>query len=183
MTCVNHPACCRQVDSGFRRAATGILPSHRIQDILSINDGGAVGMATNPFRPPLSFQRRLESTPTGMYACMDAGGRAAPACCRQVGNRPPRKAGREVQGWQGLADGASGCRACCHSRFAGAELAERLDSGSHAPAVARLTDNRPELPQKPAHECADDTANQHAYSCPKYFVYLRNRSAKQNIPG
>ena len=29
-----------------------------------------------------SFRRRP--------ACMDAGGRAAPACCRQVGNRPPR---------------------------------------------------------------------------------------------
>ena len=29
------------VDSGLRRAATGLLPSRRIQDFLSINDGGA----------------------------------------------------------------------------------------------------------------------------------------------
>ena len=28
------------LDSGLRRAATGILPSRRIQDFLSINDGG-----------------------------------------------------------------------------------------------------------------------------------------------
>ncbi len=28
------------LDSSFRRAATGILPSRRIQDILSINDDG-----------------------------------------------------------------------------------------------------------------------------------------------
>ena len=35
---INHPACCRQVDSGLRRAAPGILPSRRIQDFLSIND-------------------------------------------------------------------------------------------------------------------------------------------------
>ena len=29
----------KPLDSGLRRAATGILPSRRIQDILSINDG------------------------------------------------------------------------------------------------------------------------------------------------
>ena len=47
MYCINHwiPAFagmtmgCR---SGFRRAATGILPSRRIQDILSINDDGVL---------------------------------------------------------------------------------------------------------------------------------------------
>ena len=55
MEFINHPACCRQVDSSLRRAATGILgglfqtplyhlrpvgvPSRRIQDFLSINDG------------------------------------------------------------------------------------------------------------------------------------------------
>ena len=55
MEFINHPACSRQVDSGLRRAATGILgglfptplyhlrpvgvPSRRIQDFLSINDG------------------------------------------------------------------------------------------------------------------------------------------------
>ena len=62
------------MQAGLRRAATGILPSRRIPDFLSINDGGvasgfcrndgegcgqafvrhgqgAVGMATNSFRP------------------------------------------------------------------------------------------------------------------------------------
>ena len=29
----------KPLDSGLRRAATGILPSRRIQDFLSINDG------------------------------------------------------------------------------------------------------------------------------------------------
>ena len=59
MDCLNHPACRGQVDSGLRRAATGILgglfqtppyhlrpvgvPSRRIQDFLSINDGGGYG--------------------------------------------------------------------------------------------------------------------------------------------
>ena len=49
-----------------------------------------------------SCRRRPESTPTGTHACMDAGGRAAsgtsgrggraaPACRRQVGNRRPRR--------------------------------------------------------------------------------------------
>ena len=53
---------------------------------------GVVGMATNPLRPPPSFQRRLES----------------------------RKAGREVMGRQGLSDGVFGCRYyVCHSRSAG----------------------------------------------------------------
>ena len=52
----------------------------------------AVGMAANPFLPPSSSQRRLES----------------------------RKGGRRVKGWQGLSDGTLGCRACgCHSRYAG----------------------------------------------------------------
>ena len=79
----------KPLDSGLRRAATGILgglfptplyrlrpvgvPSRRIQDFLSINDGrgwgqafvrngkGGVGIATNPFSPLSSFQRRLES--------------------------------------------------------------------------------------------------------------------------
>ena len=32
-------ACLKSLDSGLRRAATGILPSCRIQDFLSINDG------------------------------------------------------------------------------------------------------------------------------------------------
>ena len=43
---------------------------------------GAFRIATNPFLPPSLFQRRLES----------------------------RKAGRGVKGWQGLSDGAFGCR-------------------------------------------------------------------------
>ena len=88
-----------------RRSTTCIhagVPSRRIQDFLSINDGGgcgqefgrhdngAIGMATTPFRPPSSFQRRLES----------------------------RKAGRGVKGWQGLSDGVLGCCGC-HSRYAG----------------------------------------------------------------
>ena len=30
----------RFLDSGLRRAAAGVLPSRRIQDFLSINDGG-----------------------------------------------------------------------------------------------------------------------------------------------
>ena len=30
----------QSLDSGLRRAAPGILPSRRIQDFLSINDGG-----------------------------------------------------------------------------------------------------------------------------------------------
>ena len=32
--------CNKPLDSGLRRAATGILPSRRIPDFLSINDGG-----------------------------------------------------------------------------------------------------------------------------------------------
>ena len=32
---------CKSLDSGLRRAATGLLPSRRIPDFLSINDGGA----------------------------------------------------------------------------------------------------------------------------------------------
>ena len=59
---------------------------------LGKNSKGVVGMATNPFPPPASFRRRPES----------------------------RKAGRGVKGWQGLSDGAFGCRCCgCHSRYAG----------------------------------------------------------------
>ena len=78
-----------RVDSSFRRAATGILgslfqtllyhlhpvgvPSRRIQDILSINDGGGcgrkfagddrrvVGVSSIFISAPLSFQRKLES--------------------------------------------------------------------------------------------------------------------------
>ena len=51
MACFNHPACSRQVDSGFRRAATGLLPSRRIQDFLSINDdGGDYGLLAGPLR-------------------------------------------------------------------------------------------------------------------------------------
>ena len=70
-----------------------------------------------------------------------------------------------------------------HSRRSRNGLSQPMNSGLHAPVVARLADNRPALSQKPAHECADDTANQHAYSRREYFVYLCNRSAKQRIPG
>ena len=56
------------------------------------NGRGVIGMAINPFRPPSSFQRRLES----------------------------RREGRGVKGWRILPDGAFGCRSCaCHSRFSG----------------------------------------------------------------
>ena len=41
MDYINHPARSRQVDSGLRRAATGFLPSRRIPDFLSVNDGRA----------------------------------------------------------------------------------------------------------------------------------------------
>ena len=41
----------KPLDSGFRRAATGILPSRRIQDILSINDGGDGVKYSLLFRP------------------------------------------------------------------------------------------------------------------------------------
>ena len=82
-------------DAGLHRAATGILgglfqtPLYHLHPVgVSINDGGgrsqtfvrhdkgAVGMATNSFPPPSSFQRRLES----------------------------RRGGRGMQGWQGLSD-------------------------------------------------------------------------------
>ena len=61
----------------MRRAATGILPSRRIQDFLSINDGEeensliAIPMARLPLpanarlRPLPSFRRRPESS--GFY--------------------------------------------------------------------------------------------------------------------
>ena len=39
------------LDSGLRRAATGILPARRIQDVLSINDDEAVDA---PRRPVIS---------------------------------------------------------------------------------------------------------------------------------
>ena len=45
---------------------------------------------------PAAGRRRPESTPTGMQGVRRAQpsrGRAAPACSRQVGNRPPRKRG------------------------------------------------------------------------------------------
>ena len=64
---------CKPPDSGFRRAATGLLPSRHIQDCLSINDGEVdSGLCWNDGGVPTassSFQRKL--------ACMDAGGRAA----------------------------------------------------------------------------------------------------------
>ena len=50
-------------------------------------------MATNPFRPPSSFQRKL--------ACMDAGGRAASGTSRR-GIQEGEAA--VVKGWQGSSD-------------------------------------------------------------------------------
>ena len=38
-----HPCRRTSMQAGLRRAATGILPSRRIQDFLSINDGGGWG--------------------------------------------------------------------------------------------------------------------------------------------
>ena len=38
------------LDSGLRRAATGILPSRRIQDFLSINDGEGIDASRRPPR-------------------------------------------------------------------------------------------------------------------------------------
>ena len=65
----------KPLDSGLRRAATGLLPSRRIQDFLSINDGGAgvrnsAGMAKElsgwqPACSPLVVITS-ESSPTGM---------------------------------------------------------------------------------------------------------------------
>ena len=91
------------LDSGLRRAATGILPSRRIQNFLSINDEGgwsqvfvwngkgAVGIAINLFHP-----HRHSG----------------------AGRNPGRRAGG-VKRWQALRDSALGCRVCSHSRYAG----------------------------------------------------------------
>ena len=124
------------LDSGLRRAAAGILgglfptplyhlrpvgvPSRRIPDFLSINDGGGWGqafarhgrgvirIATNPFQPPWSFQRRL--------AYRDVGGRAVSG----THGRGIQEGGDAmVKEWQILPDGTLGCRACFHSCYAG----------------------------------------------------------------
>ena len=42
----------KALDSSFRWAATGILPSHRIQNFLSINDGGGFRLSPDGYRPP-----------------------------------------------------------------------------------------------------------------------------------
>ena len=46
----------KSLDSGFRRTATGILPSRRIQDILSINDDGG-GMKYSLLFQPACYRR------------------------------------------------------------------------------------------------------------------------------
>ena len=46
-----------RLDSSLRRAATGLLPSRRIQDFLSINDGEEkTGRVAIPIAPPSSRQ-------------------------------------------------------------------------------------------------------------------------------
>ena len=60
MTCFNHPACSRQVDSGLRRNDGGGWGQKFVR-----NRNGTVGMARNAFPPPSSFQRRLESRRAG----------------------------------------------------------------------------------------------------------------------
>ena len=46
-----------RLDSGLCRAATGLLPSRRIQDFLSINDGEErTGRVAIPLAPPSSRQ-------------------------------------------------------------------------------------------------------------------------------
>ena len=60
----------KPLDSGLRRAAPGVLPSHRIQDFLPINDGAARIKVIKGCRSASisssSFQRKLESTPAWM---------------------------------------------------------------------------------------------------------------------
>ena len=58
------------MQAGLRRAATGILPSRRIQDFLSINDGGVIDACRH--RPP--------GFPGGPF----------PTCLRQAGAALPR---------------------------------------------------------------------------------------------
>ena len=62
----------RPLASGLRRAVTGVLPSHRIRDFLSINDGGWIlacagmtaGWIPRPFIPGSALPpRRLFPTP------------------------------------------------------------------------------------------------------------------------
>ena len=102
----------KPLDSSLRRAATGFLPSRRIQDFLSINDGGgwgqefgrnskgAVRMATHLFPPRRHLWTHLQ----------DVGGRAAPACGlpaagRQAGRAQAAEAAPIPLLWRGARQG------------------------------------------------------------------------------
>ena len=65
----------KPLDSGLRRAATGLLPSRRIQDFLSINDGEARIKAIR--LPVCVYCFVVIPAKAGIHACMDAGGKAA----------------------------------------------------------------------------------------------------------
>ena len=86
-----------RLDSGLRRAASGVLPSRCIQDFLSINDG-SVGILPKFGSVPFSEFASLSmlslhhaTTPSFRatsviygHACMDAGGRAASGTAAEV---------------------------------------------------------------------------------------------------
>ena len=78
--------------SGQRPAFSlpAVIYGHAYRDV-SGRAASGTSRRGSPVCPACCRQGR-ESTPTGTYACMDAGGRAAPVCCRQVWNERPRRA-------------------------------------------------------------------------------------------
>ena len=56
----------KALDSSFRWAATGILPSHRIQNFLSINDGGGFRLSPDGYRPPRRLVPDAALSPTSL---------------------------------------------------------------------------------------------------------------------
>ena len=59
----------KPLDSGLRRAATGILPSRRIQDFLSINDGGGE-FPLSQSRPAFLFRLAWSVQPPRVTRCV-----------------------------------------------------------------------------------------------------------------